>query len=120
MVRSEISKAKLKAKIDAGIIPYISASERIAAWGRLRRERKKVEGSIININVQGLWLNCPPIPPLDKIRGSHLPQEDQVWYRDTSYEDWDWNTDPKKDVVWHHHPAEGQLEWYEAEIEKLQ
>lgn len=76
-------------------------------------------GQVIRKMVQGIQYETPPIPDYSQIRGSHLPKEDQVWYRDEAYMEWDWNTDPKLGHIWHQRPEPGQMEWYEAEIEKL-
>lgn len=71
----------------------------------------------IKVMVQGLEYVTPEVPK--HIRGRELMRRDQVWTRDTTYLQWDWNTDPSKGFVWYNKPAKGQLEWYEAEIERL-
>ena len=71
----------------------------------------------IKIMVQGLEYVTPDVPK--QIRGRDLMKRDQVWNRDTTYLQWDWNTDPTQGFVWHEKPSKGQIEWYEAEIERL-
>jgi len=71
----------------------------------------------IKIMLQGLEYVTPDVPK--QIRGRDLMKRDQVWSRDTTYLQWDWNTDPAQGFVWHEKPAKGQIEWYEAEIERL-
>lgn len=71
----------------------------------------------IKIMVQGLEYVTPDVPK--QIRGRDLMKRDQVWNRDTTYLQWDWNTDPSQGFVWHEKPSKGQIEWYEAEIERL-
>jgi hypothetical protein len=68
-----------------------------------------------------LWNGLKYITP-DKpkyIRGSELKKKDQVWTRHTEYEQWGWNDDPKRGVVWWEDPEPGQLEWYYEEIERI-
>lgn len=69
--------------------------------------------------IQGLTYVEPDRPPLKEIRGYGLPKFKQVWERDTTYEQWSWNTDPEEGEVWTENPAEGQMEWLEAEIDRL-
>jgi hypothetical protein len=71
----------------------------------------------IKIMVQGLEYVTPDVPK--QIRGRDLMKRDQIWSRDTTYLQWDWNTDPTQGYVWHDKPSKGQIEWYEAEIERL-
>ena len=71
----------------------------------------------IKIMLQGLEYVTPDVPK--QIRGRDLMKRDQVWSRDTTYLQWDWNTDPAQGFVWHEKPSKGQIEWYEAEVEKL-
>lgn len=71
------------------------------------------------IDIQGLEYQEPPMPPKKKIRFSERPKKNQMWERHTEYEEWDWNTDPKLGDVWYKNPADGQLEWYEDEIERI-
>jgi hypothetical protein len=82
-------------------------------------EKTWKHGKTIKLVVQHLDYETPPVPPHEKIRGHHLPKHDQVWYRDTTYEQWDWNTDPKAGVLWHQAPQRGQMEWFIEEIYKL-
>lgn len=82
-------------------------------------EKSWREGKPIKSNIQGIPYETPPVPDMWKIRGFELPKEDQVWYRDTTYEQWDWNTDPKQGVLWHQAPQKGQMEWFIEEIYKL-
>lgn len=71
------------------------------------------------INVQGLDYHEPPMPAKRLIRFSDLPKSKQIWERHEEYLQWDWNTDPKLGDVWYKNPSEGQLEWYEEEIERI-
>ena len=71
----------------------------------------------IKIMVQGIEYVTPDVPKT--IRGRELMRRDQVWSRDTTYMQWDWNTDPESGFLWYEKPAKGQMEWYEAEIERL-
>lgn len=73
----------------------------------------------LKIEVQGLIYETPVVPPIKEIRGSHLPKKDQVWYRDTTYEKWSWNTDPSKGALWNVNASVEQREWYEGAIRKL-
>jgi len=66
----------------------------------------------IQIQIQGLTYETPPIPPLNKIRKSSKKPHDQIYFRDTTYEEWDWDADIS---LW----GKDQLEWYEEEIERL-
>lgn len=76
-------------------------------------------GKPIKSVIQGIPYETPPVPEIKKIRGHHLPKEEQVWYRDTTYEKWEWNTDPKLGVLWHQAPQRGQMEWFIEEVYKL-
>lgn len=69
--------------------------------------------------IQGLTYVEPDRPPLKEIRGYGLPKRQQVWTRDTTYEQWNWNTDPEEGEVWTDNPGEGQIEWLESEIDRL-
>ncbi len=71
----------------------------------------------IKIMLQGLEYLTPEVPKY--VRGRDLMKRDQVWSRDTTYLQWDWNTDPAQGFVWHEKPSKGQIEWYESEIERL-
>lgn len=71
----------------------------------------------IKIMLQGLEYVTPDVPK--QIRGRDLMKREQVWNRDTTYLQWDWNTDPSEGFVWYEKPAKGQVEWYEAEVERL-
>lgn len=75
---------------------------------------------LIKIEVQGLTYTCPKTPPKEEIRGSHLPKKDQVWYRRLEWEQWNWNQDPDEGEIWFENPAEGQLEWYQQEIYRIE
>lgn len=66
----------------------------------------------IVIQVQGLDYLCPPTPKLSTIRRSSKKSEDQVYFRDLTYEKWDWEL-PQEE--W----EDEQSEWYEDEIERL-
>lgn len=77
-------------------------------------------GQIISIPVQGLMYDCPPMPDIETIRGYDRPQEDQVWFRRTEFEQWDWNTDPKEGTVWWERKGnEEQSKWFDEEIMRL-
>lgn len=71
------------------------------------------------IKIQGLDYQEPPMPPKSKIRFSDSPRVRQKWERHEEYLQWSWNTDPKLGDVWYKNPSEGQLEWYEEEIERI-
>jgi len=71
----------------------------------------------IKIMLQGLEYLTPEVPKY--VRGRDLMKRDQIWSRDTTYLQWDWNTDPAQGFVWHEKPSKGQIEWYESEIERL-
>ena len=71
----------------------------------------------IKVMVQGIEYVTPDVPKT--IRGRELMRRDQVWSRDTTYLQWEWNTDPDTGFLWYEKPAKGQMEWYEAEIERL-
>lgn len=71
------------------------------------------------IDVQGLKYQEPPMPAKKNIRFSDLPKKDQLWRRHEEYLQWSWNTDHKLGDVWYKNPEEGQLEWYEDEIERI-
>lgn len=64
-------------------------------------------------SLQGLIYTDPSTPPLSKIRKSSKNTEDQVWFRDTTYEKWDWYDD------WMYNCSDEQLKWYEEEVERL-
>lgn len=70
------------------------------------------ESDRIVLEVQGLEYICPPTPPLSKIRKSSRHIKDQVYVRDTTYEQWDWEVEQSE---W----LPEQLEWYEDEIVRL-
>lgn len=71
------------------------------------------------LDIQGLEYQEPSMPLKKDIRFSDLPKNKQMWERHTEYLEWDWNTDPEEGDVWFKNPAEGQLEWYEEEIERI-
>lgn len=77
------------------------------------------KGKVQTFDVCGLKYTTPAIPPLNEIRGFDLPRKKQVWHRRLEWEQWDWNIDPKAGDVWFLNPGEGQLEWYEQEIERI-
>lgn len=78
------------------------------------------EGQTIKIPIyEGLVYETPPVPPLHTIRGYDLPKKEQVWHRDEIYESWSWNENPKDGAVWYLEPEKGQMEWYEATLEKI-
>lgn len=68
---------------------------------------------------EGLFYTPPPQPKIKDIRGSHLKTKDQIWYRDETYKNFDWNDEPKNGDVWYLNPAEGQLEWLQQEIDRI-
>lgn len=63
--------------------------------------------------LQGLIYIDPPTPLLNKIRKLSKKTEDQVWFRDTTYEQWEWEDD------WIDNCSDEQLKWYEEEVERL-
>jgi hypothetical protein len=67
---------------------------------------------IIEIPCQGLIYRTPIAPPINTIRGSHLPKQDQVWYRDTTYLSFDWEI---PQAQW----TPEQQQWFDDEIERL-
>lgn len=71
------------------------------------------------IDIQGVNYHEPPVPNKKDIRFSDLPKNQQFWRRHEEYEQWNWNTDPKEGDVWFKNPEEGQMEWLEAEIERM-
>lgn len=66
----------------------------------------------IVIELQGIQYTCPPTPKESTIRRSSKKSEDQVYFRDLTYEQWDWEISQSE---W----LPEQLEWYEEEIERL-
>lgn len=72
-------------------------------------------------DVQGCEYLCPTTPPIETIRGSHLPKADQVWYRDLTWEQWSWNVNPKDGPLWWNDPEtpDEQKKWFDEEIERL-
>lgn len=70
------------------------------------------QNEIITIEVQGLEYVCPPTPKLSTIRRYSKNTEDQIYFRDTTYEQWDWEL---PQTEW----EPEQLTWYEEEIERL-
>lgn len=70
------------------------------------------QSDLIVIPVQGLDYICPQTPPLSKIRNSSKKAEDQVYFRDLTYEQWDWDIEQS---YW----LPEQLKWYEEEVERL-
>ena len=71
------------------------------------------------LKIQGLDYQEPALPPKKNIRFSDLPKSKQMWSRHEEYLQWSWNTDPKEGDVWFKNPEEGQLEWYEQELERI-
>ncbi len=74
--------------------------------------------------VQGLLYETTPVPLMSTIRNSHKAKKDQVWERDLTYLQWDWNMSPEdedghKVPLWHEVASPEQLEWYEKEIYKI-
>ena len=53
----------------------------------------------IKIMLQGLEYTTPEVPKY--VRGRELMRRDQIWSRDTTYLQWNWNTDPEEGFVWH-------------------
>lgn len=70
------------------------------------------KSKIIEIECQGLIYKTPVLPPINTIRGSHLPKNDQVWYRDLSYQEFDWDLPQSQ---W----TPQQAKWFDEEIERL-
>lgn len=86
--------------------------------------KKYKKGDVIKTIVQGIEYTTPPMPDPKTIRGSHLPVDDQVWYRDETYMQWGWNVDEKDEdgnrlKLWHEEATEEQLKWYEEELERI-
>lgn len=67
---------------------------------------------VIEIPCQGLLYRTPVCPPIDTIRGSHLPKQEQVWYRDLTHEQFDWELPQSQ---W----TPEQSQWLDEEIERL-
>lgn len=70
-------------------------------------------------DIQGIVCKDPPRPPYKEIRNYGIPKRNQVWSRHTEYEGWDWNTDPEYGPMWYDEPEEGQMEWFEEEISRI-
>jgi len=83
------------------------------------------QGDIIELTVQGEIYRCPPLPKLADIRRSHRLTHEQVWERDTNYEKFSWvdKVDVKgvetEELIPQERWSPEQLDWYEAEIERL-
>jgi hypothetical protein len=74
------------------------------------------------ILIQGEKYFQPEEPLTNKIRGYQLLPENQVWYRDTEYLKWEWNTiDNEKEglVHWYKNATPQQKHWYEREIDRI-
>jgi hypothetical protein len=71
-----------------------------------------VRSEVLEFVVQGELYKCPPTPPLKEIRRSSKKSEEQVYVRDLSYEQWDWELEQSE---W----LPEQTEWYEDEIIRL-
>lgn len=77
-------------------------------------------GKPIRINVQGLIYETPPVPELNTIRNHHVQKKDQVWERDLSYLQWEWNIDPEnKEPLWWEIASPEQKKWFDEEIERI-
>lgn len=74
---------------------------------------------IIEVEVQGLKYQCPPLPKPNSIRRSSKKQEDQVWHRNLTYEQWDWNIDPKEGDLWYDVADEEQWAYFHEEIHRI-
>lgn len=68
---------------------------------------------------KGLIYTTPKIPRFSSIRGFDIKKSDQIWHRNLEYEKWDWTEDSKRGDYWYNNPAEGQMEWYLAEIDRI-
>lgn len=66
----------------------------------------------IEIPCQGLTYYTPICPPINTIRGNHLPKQDQLWYRDLTYQQFDWELPQSR---W----TPEQTAWFDEEIERL-
>lgn len=66
----------------------------------------------IIIPLQGIDYPCPPTPSISKIRRSSKKEIDQVYFRDITYELYDWDL-PKH--LW----LPDQLQWHEEEVKRL-
>jgi hypothetical protein len=53
------------------------------------------------------------------IRGRRLKSKDQIWRRHEEYLQWDWSENIKEGTAWYLNPEPGQLEWYEAEMDRI-
>jgi hypothetical protein len=84
-----------------------------------------VESNLITVHIQGGIYTCPPTPKLSKIRKSSNKPEDQVWFRDISYEKWQWTIKSNikgvdvEELIPQDQWLPEQLQWYEDEIERL-
>lgn len=86
--------------------------------------KKYKKGEVLKSVIQGINWTSPPLPEPKSIRGSDILKIDQVWFRRTEYEQWDWNVnekdeDGKKLQLWHEKASKEQMKWYEEEIERL-
>lgn len=85
-------------------------------------------GDVLSFEVQGMVYTCPPVPAIRNIRNSKTPKKDQVWVRDLTYQQWEWNTQAYAEddkykrnrlTLWWEDPAEGQQEWFDEELERI-
>lgn len=73
-----------------------------------------------SIDIQGVEYIFPEDrPKLKTMRNYGKPRSQQRWTRREEYLQWDWNEDPKLGIVWYDEPAEGQLEWYWQELDRI-
>lgn len=71
------------------------------------------------IECQGLIYQTPLSPPIEEVRGIHLPKKDQVWYRREEYLEYDWNVDPEAGDLWYNVASPEQWKLFDEEIERI-
>jgi len=76
-------------------------------------------GEPLEYELQGIVYKTPPVPKLSTIRNSKKKPKDQIWERDLSYLQWDWNTDPSKGRLWVDTASPEQRAWFDAELERI-
>lgn len=83
------------------------------------------QGDTLEIPVQGLTYKTPPVPKIATIRRTSDRIKEQVWKRDESYLLWTWSEkivikgEEIEELIPQDRWLPDQLEWYEAEIERL-
>ncbi len=71
------------------------------------------------VDVQGVLYQTPICPPIEEIRGSHLPKHDQVWYRREEYLEYDWNVDPNEGPLWYQVATPEQWTFFNEEVKRI-